>query len=125
LFSKNGSSGTVFWNSDDGAVLGRHVERVVGGAEPARRRHVLHHHGRLARDVLAEVARNGAAIGVVAAAGRGGDDQADLLAAVEIRGALRVGGCARCQQQQQRGGRRRRDRAHETSGDGRGIRPEG
>ena len=78
----------VLQERDDAAVLGRDIVGVVGGAEPARRRHVLHHHGWVARDVVAEMASDGTAVGVIAAAGRGGDDQGNLLAAVEIGRAL-------------------------------------
>ena len=47
-------------------------------------RHVLHHDGRLARNVLAQILGEGAGIGVVAAARRGADQHADGLALVEV-----------------------------------------
>jgi hypothetical protein len=55
---------------------------VVGGGDA--RRHVLHDDCGMARDMLAEMARGDARLQVVAAAGPGTDNEADLLAGVEI-----------------------------------------
>ena len=71
-------------HADGRAVLGRDVVEVVRGLERARARHVLHHDGRIAGDVLADMAGENAGIGVVAAAGAVADDQVDGLAAVEV-----------------------------------------
>jgi hypothetical protein len=65
---------------------------MVGGAEPARRRHVLRHDRGIARDVVAEMAGDRARIDVVAAADRGRDDQPHLLALVEIGDRIGTGG---------------------------------
>ena len=70
-------------------VLGRDVEHVVRRDHGAGALHVAHHHGRIARDVAAEMARHQPRIGVGAAAGIEARDQVDGLAAVEIGGVLR------------------------------------
>jgi len=70
--------------TDRGAVLGRDRVEVVGGAQAAGARHVLHHDIGIARDVAAEMARQQARDDVVTAARPVADDQIDLLALVEI-----------------------------------------
>ena len=69
---------------DRGAVLRRVVVEVIDRAQRARARHVLHHDGRIARNVAPDMARDQPAIDVVAAAGPIADDQVDLPALVEI-----------------------------------------
>jgi hypothetical protein len=64
---------------------------VIGGREAASRGHVLHDDGRIACNVLAHVPRHQARLGVVAAAGARANDEADLLAGVELRDRLRAG----------------------------------
>src|ERR671921_866117 len=70
--------------ADDGAVLRRDVVEPVGEAEAAGALHVLGDDRRIARDVLAEVARDQAAVDVVAAADARADDHLDRLAFVEV-----------------------------------------
>src|SRR5215217_678644 len=57
---------------------------MVGGRDGPGARHVLHHNAGTARDVACKMARNQAAPEIVTIAGRRADDQADLLALVEI-----------------------------------------
>src|SRR5262249_29490285 len=73
------------------AVLGGDIVQVVGGTESAGGRHVLWHDRRIARNVVAEVSRDRARINVVAAADRSRDDEADLLALVEIGDCIGAG----------------------------------
>src|SRR6266511_2195652 len=69
---------------DDGAVArGRRVHEVRG-LEPARARHVLDDDARIAGDVIFEYLYDQPRRGVVGAAGGGADDEADLLALVEV-----------------------------------------
>src|SRR5262249_19541064 len=70
--------------ADDGAVLGRDVVEKIGGAQAAGAGHVLRDDRRIARDVPAEVARDHASVGVVAAPGAIADNEGDVAAAVEI-----------------------------------------
>ena len=56
---------------------------MVGADQMAGARHVLDDNRGLAGNMLADMARNRARIGVEAAAGRGGDDDADGFAFVE------------------------------------------
>jgi hypothetical protein len=67
---------------DRGAVLRSRAEHVVGRRDA--RRHVLHDQRRLARDVLAEMARRQPRLQVVAAAHAGAHDEGDLLAGIEV-----------------------------------------
>src|SRR5262249_30508728 len=77
----------------DGAVLGRDVVEVVGGADAAAADHVLHHDVGIAGHIFGHVARDQPAVLVVAAAGRGTGDQRQLaLGAKEFVGRLRLGG---------------------------------
>jgi len=78
--------------TDCGAVLGRDRVEVVGGAQAAGARHVLHHDIGIARNVAAEIARQQARDDVVTAARPVADDQIDLLALVEIVDR-RLGAC--------------------------------
>ena len=56
---------------------------VVGGDQTARAGHVLDDKSRIAGNMLAQVARDGSRVGVVAAAGGAADDDADRFAFVE------------------------------------------
>ncbi len=69
---------------DDGAVLGRDLGEEAGGAAGAGARHVLDHDAGLARDVTVEVARQRAAVDVVAAGRAGADDEVDAAAGVVV-----------------------------------------
>ena len=69
---------------DRGAVLGRLAEHVVRGPDVAGARHVLRHDRRLAGNVVGEMARDDARIGVEPAADAGRDDEFDVLAPVEV-----------------------------------------
>ena len=73
------------------AVLRRRGEDIVCGFERAGARHVLRHHGRVAGDVLADVAGEMASVQIVAAADREADHHVDGLALVELLRALGVG----------------------------------
>jgi hypothetical protein len=75
-----------------GPVLRRTGIDEIGRADAASALHVLHHHSRLARDVLAQIAAERAGIEVVAAAHAEADDDLDGLALVEIGNALRIRG---------------------------------
>ena len=77
------------------AVLGRDVVDVAERQERAGARLVLRHHGRIAGDVLADMAGEQPRIDVVAAGRRIADDELDLLALVELLGGLRRGGQGR------------------------------
>ena len=70
--------------ADGGAVLRRQRIDVAGGLVAAGARHVLRHDRRVAGNVAADVPRDLARIGVVAAAGRRADHDGDLLAPVEF-----------------------------------------
>ena len=62
--------------------LGDFVD-VIGGDQTAGAGHVFDDEGRIAGNMLAQVARDGARVGVVAAAGGAADDDADRFAFVE------------------------------------------
>ncbi len=67
------------------AVIRRDGVEVVGRAQAARSRHVLHHDRRMARNIAADVPRNQSGAEIVAAAGPVADDQVDGPVALEIR----------------------------------------
>ena len=69
---------------EGGAVLRRQRVEVVGRAQAAGARHVLHHDAGIAGNVAADMAREQTREAVIAAAGAVADDQVDLPAAVEI-----------------------------------------
>ena len=69
---------------DDGAVLGRDLGEEAGGAAAAGARHVLDHDVGLAGDVAVDVARQRAAVDVVAARRTGADDEVDGPAGVVV-----------------------------------------
>ena len=73
-----------------GAVLRRLLVHEVGQPDRARAFHVARHDRRVAGNVLADVARDHAAVEVVGAAGREADIHADGLAFVELGDRLRV-----------------------------------
>ena len=78
---------------EDRAVPRRDIVDVVGRPYAAATEHVLHHDGRIARQILAHVMREQPAVGVVSAADRGAGDQIQvLLAAKELLGRLRMRG---------------------------------
>src|SRR5207253_11452373 len=68
--------------------------------------HVLHDDGRISGDMLAEVSRQQTCAHVVIVAHRMADDQADLLAAIEVRRALGLRRARKATGQRQRGWRR-------------------
>jgi hypothetical protein len=70
--------------AEDGAVLGRHIVEVIGGAQTSGAGHVLHDDAGIAGNVPAHVARQEPRIHIVAAARPIADDESDLLALVEI-----------------------------------------
>ena len=74
------------------AVLGGDAIDILRGLHRAGARHVLHHHGRIAGDVLADVTAEQARIEVVAAAGGEADQDGDGLAAIEVLRGLRARG---------------------------------
>ena len=71
-------------HADDGAVLGGLVVEIVGGPDGDGARHVEGDHGRVPGQVVAQMRRDQATIGVVAAAHRIADDEIDGLALVEV-----------------------------------------
>ena len=71
-------------NADSGAVLRRDVVEIIDQLERARARHVLRHDLRIAGNMAAEIARQRAAIEVVAAAGGKADQHVDGFAGIEI-----------------------------------------
>ena len=56
---------------------------MVRGNQTARAGHVFDDKSRIARDMLAQVARDGARVGIVTSAGRAADDNADGFAFVK------------------------------------------
>src|SRR6516165_9588954 len=84
LFAINPISGIAAEQTDCGAVLGRDRVEVVGGAQAAGARHVLHH------DI--GIARQQARDDVVTTARPVAHDQIDLLALIEIVDR-RLGAC--------------------------------
>src|SRR3977135_3631531 len=66
---------------DRAAILGRDVDHEVDQPSSAGAGHVLHHDGRIAGQMLAEMAADEACIGFVRAAGAGTDIEVDVLAA--------------------------------------------
>src|SRR5262249_5908981 len=82
-------------------VLGGDLVEVVRGLERARSRHVLCNHRWLAGNMPAEVARDHAAVEIVAAAGGVADGDGDGLAREELIDPLRGGagrGKQRCRE---------------------------
>src|SRR5580698_8713632 len=75
---------------DDGAVALERVVEPVGGSDAAGAGLVLHHDGRVAGNILAEMARHEAGGNVVDAAGRGADDHGHLAVLVELLDRLGV-----------------------------------
>ena len=71
--------------------LGETLIDVIGGDHRAGALHVAHDDGRIAGDVLAEMARHQPRIGVGAAAGIEARDEIDRLAAVEIGDVVGAG----------------------------------
>ena len=67
-----------------GSITRRGVIQEVGNLEPARARHVLRHHGRLARYMVAPMARQDTGIGIVTTADAETDIKRDCLSSVEI-----------------------------------------
>ena len=86
--------------ADHGAVLGRDGVEVVEELQAAAAGDVLHGDGRLAGDVPAHVARDGAGDQVIAAARGRADAQLDGLAFVEGRDLVLRGGGERCEHKQ-------------------------
>ena len=76
---------------DGRAVLRADIVDPVGEPQAAGTFHVLRDDGRVARDVLAEVAGNDARIEIVGAADAVADIEIDVLALVEFRRRLRMG----------------------------------
>ena len=70
--------------ADDGAVPHRDIGEMIGEQERADARHVLDDDHRIAGNVLPNMFGNETAIGIVAAADGGADDQVDCLALVKI-----------------------------------------
>ena len=89
--------------ADHRAVTRRHVVEVVGGDQRARARHVLHHDGRVARNMPAQMLGHQPGIAVVAAArGRAGDEPNGLV--LVIRRLRRRGLRERDERRQQQDG---------------------
>ena len=84
---------------------GAEANRKVGELEAAGAGHGLRHHGRIARNMLADEAGDQPRVIVVAAAAREADVEIDGLALEERLGRLRAG--ARRESQQRRASRRR------------------
>src|SRR5258705_412544 len=59
-------------------------ENMIRGDQAARARHIFHDDTGIARNVSAQVARNGAGVSIKAAAGGKADDDANVFAFVEI-----------------------------------------
>ena len=77
-------------DAERGAILRRDLVKVVGGAQAAGARHVLGDHQRRAGKMFSKMARDHAAVEVVAAAGRVADREGDGLAGEERLGRLRL-----------------------------------
>ena len=73
-----------------GAILGRHVVEVVGREDAAGALHVLDHDRGRARQMLRQMPRHRARIGIVGAARVEADDQVDRAAFVELLDGLRA-----------------------------------
>src|SRR6266508_390623 len=84
----------VLQRADHRAVLGCDIIDMRGGGVAGGARHVAHHHGGIAGDMLGQMPGDEPRIDVVAAAGGGADDHVDLPAFEELRG--RVLGRRRC-----------------------------
>jgi hypothetical protein len=78
---------------DDGAVPGGLAEDEIGRPDVAGARHVAWNDGRIARNVVGEMPRHYAGIGIETAPYPGADDQIDGLAPVVV--GLRGGRCRR------------------------------
>jgi hypothetical protein len=74
----------VLDHPDGGAVARRDGGEIVGHLQPAGAGHVLRHHGRIARDMLADMPRHEPGPQVVLAAHADADQNVDRLAAIEI-----------------------------------------
>ena len=81
---------------DRRAVLRADIVDPVGEAQAAGTFHVLGDDGRVARDVLAEVAGDDAGVEIIGAADAVADIEIDVLALVEFRGRLRLRRRGRC-----------------------------
>jgi hypothetical protein len=68
---------------EDRAVSRRDIVEVIGRPDAAAAEHVLHHDGRVARQILAHMTRKQPAIGVISAASRRAGDQIQVLLAAE------------------------------------------
>ncbi len=79
-------------HADYRTVFRRDVEQMIGRGHLAGARHVLRHEGRLARQVIAHVTRDGARPLVVIPARGRRDDEGHLLAAIELLDRLRLRG---------------------------------
>ena len=75
------------------AVLRRRAVEVARGDIAAGTRHVLRHHRRIARQMLANVTRDEPAPQVIAAARPEADDQRDIPAGERLSRRLRAGRC--------------------------------
>ena len=84
------------------AVLARHIVEIIGGADAARAGHVLRDDGWTAVQMPSDMARDQAAIGIVAAADRGPDHEGDGFAFVV---ALRSASGIERQQQKSHSGK--------------------
>ena len=87
------------------AVVRRDIGEPVGGIDAAGARHVARHERRIAGNETAHVARQKPRAEIVVVAGRGADDQADLLALVEIGDGVgargQAGGERQCRERAQ------------------------
>src|SRR5580698_6381406 len=92
---------------DDGAVALERVVDPVGGSDAAGARLVLHHDGRIAGNILAEMARHEPRRDVIDAAGRGADDHGHLPVLVELLDRLRTH-CVDCGTYEKAAGDRQR-----------------
>ena len=99
--------------ADRGAVLRRDVVEIVDRAQAAGTRHILHDHGWMSGNKLAEVARKQPRMDIVAATRAIADDQVYLPALVEVGERIRM----RRDDRQCRGDycRRTRARKHASS----------
>jgi hypothetical protein len=84
------------------SVLRRDLVEIIRGLEAPCSRHVLRNDRRLTRNVPAEMARDHAAVEIVAAAGGVADGDGERLAREELLDRLR-GSVTRCQQQHREG----------------------
>ena len=97
-------------SADDRAILGRDIVNVVGGDIAARARHVGNDDVGIARHMLAHMAGDQPRIGVIAATGRGSDNDLNGFAAIEVFDILRrfLRGCC--------SDRRSQDKSRQSAG---------